>query len=109
MMSDRVKRLGAEYANNYEMYYWKQNKEVKLMEKRGQLLDAVAQELIVCIRFTHEILARIEHDTYIHMYAKYIFESRRSKLEYASEETKKYLIDLKKYPVLSGTARNDSL
>jgi len=106
-MSDRVKRLGAEYANNYEMYYWKQNKEVKLMEKRGQLLDAVAQELIVCIRFTHEILARIEHDTYIHMYAKYIFESRRSKLEYASEETKKYLIDLKKYPVLSGTASND--
>jgi len=32
------------------------------MEKRGQLLDAVAQELIVCIRFTHEILARIEQD-----------------------------------------------
>jgi len=73
------------------------------MEKRGQLLDAVAQELIVCIRFTHEILARIEHDTYIHMYAKYIFESRRSKLQYASQETNKYLIDLKKYPVLSGT------
>lgn len=65
LMSDRVRRLGAEYALNYEMYYWKQMKDVKLMEKRGQLLDAVAQELIVSVRFSHEILARMKMDPYI--------------------------------------------
>jgi len=37
-------------------------KDVKLMEKRGQLLDAVAQELIVSVRFTHEILGRVQNE-----------------------------------------------